>query len=193
MGHANLEREEGYARLSGTRPWWARPAEKAAEFLIVQQHVKIRRDIHLPSCYCEYLGRNPLPTGSKVSLAMPDFFQSLWNDRVRLIQGAAVGAALTVTLGFNWIGYGFNWSTGGNAQKMALVASTDAMIPICADQFLALGPEAQAEYARTKVNDRDDVIRKHLKKVGAVSVDYSFARACASAIDTRGQMAGKGT
>ena len=29
------------------------------------------------------------------------------------------------------------------------------------------------------------MIRKHIKKVGAVSVDYSFARACASAIDTR--------
>jgi hypothetical protein len=38
---------------------------------------------------------------------------------------------------------------------MALAASTDAMIPICADQFLALGPDAQAEYASTKVSDRD--------------------------------------
>ena len=45
----------------------------------------------------------------------------------------------------------------------------------------------------TKVSDRDDVIRKHLKKVGAVSVDYSFARGCASAIDTRGKTAGKAT
>ena len=72
-------------------------------------------------------------------------------------------------------------------------ASTEAMIPICADQFLALGPDAQAEYASTKVSDRDDVIRKHLKKVGALSVDYSFARACASAIDTRGKTIGKST
>ena len=134
------------------------------------------------------------PRTRKTLLAMSDFLNSLWNDRVRLIQGAAVGAALTVALGFNWIGgYGFNWSTGGNAQKMAVTASTDAMIPICADQFLALGPEVQAEYASTKANDRDDVVRKHIKKVGAVTVDYAFARACASAIDTRGQLAGKAT
>jgi hypothetical protein len=99
-----------------------------------------------------------------------------------------------VALGFNWVGgYGFNWSNGGNAQKMVLAASTDAMIPICAGQFLALGPDAQAEYASTKVSDRDDVIRKHIKKVGAVNVDYSFARACASAVDTRGKTAGKAT
>ena len=125
---------------------------------------------------------------------MSDFLNSLWNDRARLIQGAAVGAALTVALGFNWIGgYGVNWSTGGNAQKMAVTASTDAMIPICADQFLALGPEVQAEYASTKANDRDDVVRKHIKKVGAVSVDFTFARACASAIDTRAKTAGKAT
>jgi len=123
---------------------------------------------------------------------MSEFLNSLWQDRARLLQGAAVGAALTVTLGFNWIGgYGFNWSTGGNAQKLALTASTDAMIPICVDQFLALGPDVQAEYKNIRANDREDVVRKHIKKVGAVTVDFSFARACASAIDTRGQLAGK--
>jgi hypothetical protein len=125
---------------------------------------------------------------------MRDFLKSLWTDRGRLLQGAVAGAALIVALGFNWFGgYGFNWTLGGTAQKMALAASTDAMIPICADQFLALGPDAQAEYTSTKVSDRDDVIRKHIKKVGGVSVDYSFARACAAAIDTRGKAAGKAT
>jgi hypothetical protein len=125
---------------------------------------------------------------------MSEFFSSLWKDRVRLLQGVAVGAALTIAIGFNWVGgYGFNWSTGGNAQKMALTASTDALIPICADQFLALGPDVQAEYKAIRASDRDDVVRKHIKKVGAVTVDYAFARACASAIDTRGQLAGKAT
>jgi hypothetical protein len=123
---------------------------------------------------------------------MRDFLNSLWTDRARLLQGAAAGAALIVALGFNWFGgYGFNWTLGGNAQKMASVAATDAMIPICADQFLALGPDAQAEYKATKVADHDDVIRKHLKTVGAVTVDFSFARACAAVIDSRAQLAGK--
>jgi hypothetical protein len=124
--------------------------------------------------------------------AMRDMLNSYWNDRARLLQGAALGALITVAVGFNWIGgYGFNWVTGGNAEKMATAASSDAMVPICADQFLALGPDAQAEYKNIKAADRDDVVRKHLKKVGAVTVDYSFAKACASAIDLRTQTAAK--
>src|SRR5829696_6004247 len=123
---------------------------------------------------------------------MRDMMNSLWNDRARLLQGAALGALVTVAVGFNWIGgYGFNWTTSGSAQKMLAAASSDAMVPICADQFLALGPDAQAEYKNIKAADRDDVVRKHLKKVGAVTVDYSFAKACASAIDVRAQTAAK--
>lgn len=123
---------------------------------------------------------------------MREAFKSLWTDRARLIQGAIAGAALVVAVGFNWFGgYGFNWTTSGSAQKMVETAATNAMIPICADQFLALGPDVQVEYKATKANDRDDVVRKHIKQVGAVKVDYSFARACASAIDTRALTAGK--
>ncbi len=123
---------------------------------------------------------------------MRDILNSFWRDRVRLIQGAVVGALVTVAIGFNWVGgYGFNWMTGGAAKQMATTASTEAMLPICADQILALGADAQAEYKSTKATDRDDVVRKHLKKVGAVTVDYSFARACASVIDTRAQTAAK--
>ena len=123
---------------------------------------------------------------------MRDMLNSFWNDRARLLQGAALGALVTVAVGFNWIGgYGFNWSTSGTVEKRVVAASSNSMIPICADQFLALGPDAQAEYKAIKAADRDDVIRKHLKKVGAVTVDYTFARACASAIDLRAQTAAK--
>jgi hypothetical protein len=62
---------------------------------------------------------------------------------VRLLQGVALGALLTAALGFNWFGgYGLNWTLGGTAQKMVESAHIDAMVPICADQFLALGPAA---------------------------------------------------
>jgi hypothetical protein len=61
---------------------------------------------------------------------MRNFLNSLWTDRARVLQGAAAGAALIVALGFNWFGgYGFNWTLGATAQKMASVAATDAMIP----------------------------------------------------------------
>jgi hypothetical protein len=123
---------------------------------------------------------------------MREMLNSYWKDRARLLQGAALGALVTVAVGFNWIGgYGFNWTTSGNAEKRVAAASSDAMVPICADQFLALGPDAQAEYKNIKAADRDDIVRKHLKKVGAVTVDYSFAKACASAIDLRAQTAAK--
>ena len=123
---------------------------------------------------------------------MRDMLNSYWNDRARLLQGAALGVLVTVAVGFNWVGgYGFGWTTRGNTEKMVAAASSDAMVPICADQFLALGPDAQAEYKNIKATDRDDVVRKHLKKVGAVTVDYSFAKACASAIDLRAQTAAK--
>jgi hypothetical protein len=123
---------------------------------------------------------------------MREALNSFWNDRVRLIQGAVAGAAITVVLGFNFVGgYGFNWTTSGSAQKLVETARSDAMIPICVDQFLALGPEAQVEYKAAKVSDHEDVVRKHIKKVGLVTVDYSFARACAAMIDARAETAGK--
>jgi hypothetical protein len=56
---------------------------------------------------------------------------------------------------------------------------------------LALGPDAQVEYKSAKTTDHDDVVRKHIKKVGPVTVDYTFARECASMIDMRAQTAGK--
>jgi hypothetical protein len=102
------------------------------------------------------------------------------------------GAAVTIALGFNFVGgYGFNWIKSGSAQKLVETARSDAMIPICVDQFLALGPEAQVEYKAAKVSDHEDLVRKHIKKVGLVTVDSMFARACASMIDARAQTAGK--
>ena len=59
----------------------------------------------------------------------------------RLLQGIAIGFALTVAIGFNWVGPGFGWVTGGSADKIANSRAETAVIavlaPICAERFLA--------------------------------------------------------
>ena len=53
----------------------------------------------------------------------------------RLLQGAAVGAAATMFLGFNYGG----WMLGGTAQTLADTTARNAVVaaiaPICVDQF----------------------------------------------------------
>jgi hypothetical protein len=53
----------------------------------------------------------------------------------RLLQGAAVGAAVTMIVGFNWGG----WVTGGTAKDMAQRGASSAVVaalsPICVDKF----------------------------------------------------------
>jgi len=53
----------------------------------------------------------------------------------RLLQGAAVGAAATLLIGFNWGG----WVTGGTAKEMAQKGVSSALVsvlsPICVEKF----------------------------------------------------------
>ena len=53
----------------------------------------------------------------------------------RLLQGAAVGAAATLLVGFNWGG----WVTGGTAKEMAQKGVSSALVsvlsPICVEKF----------------------------------------------------------
>jgi len=55
----------------------------------------------------------------------------------RLLQGAAVGTAATMVVGFNWGG----WWLGSTADKMIKEQSTLAVVaalaPVCADKFRA--------------------------------------------------------
>jgi hypothetical protein len=55
----------------------------------------------------------------------------------RLLQGAAVGAAATMVVGFNWGG----WWLGSTADKMikeqSNLAVVAALAPVCADKFRA--------------------------------------------------------
>jgi hypothetical protein len=58
----------------------------------------------------------------------------------RLLQGIAIGVALTVIVGFNWFSYGFGWTLGGTAEKMALqrvdAALVAAYTPVCVEKFV---------------------------------------------------------
>ena len=56
-------------------------------------------------------------------------------SRVRLLQGACVGAVLAVVIGFNWGG----WQLSSKAERMADQRATSAVIgvlaPICVNNF----------------------------------------------------------
>jgi len=63
----------------------------------------------------------------------PQMFQG--DSLVRLVQGTAIGAALTAIIGFNWGG----WVTDGTAQSQirnaAEASAVKVLAPICADRF----------------------------------------------------------
>ena len=103
-------------------------------------------------------------------------------SRTRLLQGIAVGAIATMFVGFYWGG----WVTGGTAKGMASAAQTNGqmsvLIPLCVAQFMA----ADGAVAKIKVTpsySHDDVVREFVKTVVGTPMDYSFARACAAAVD----------
>jgi hypothetical protein len=99
----------------------------------------------------------------------------------RLLQGTALGVIATLVVGFTWGG----WVTGTTANNMASAAETkgqmSALVPLCATQFMA----TDGAVAKLKLTPygHDDVIREFVKKIGDTEMDYSFARACAAAVD----------
>jgi hypothetical protein len=70
----------------------------------------------------------------------------------RLLQGAAIGAVATITIGFNWGG----WSLGSTADKMAKeqskLAVVAALAPVCAKEFRAQPDAAAKIVALSKVD-----------------------------------------
>lgn len=103
-------------------------------------------------------------------------------SRTRLLQGIALGALATVTIGFIWGG----WVTGESARIMrASSESTGRMsvlVPLCVTQFTA-ADGAIARFKTTSVYSRDSLVSEIVKNVASTSMDYSLARACVSGID----------
>ena len=115
----------------------------------------------------------------------------------RLLQGAAIGAALTVIVGFNWLSYGFGWTLGGTAEKMASqrvdVALVAAYTPVCVEKFVGPADDAKwEEFAKVESWRRDDYVKKAgLATIpGATEPNSSVAQACAGVLtkllDARG-------
>jgi hypothetical protein len=113
--------------------------------------------------------------------AMPVSSIRSGDSLTRLLQGTAVGVIATLVVGFTWGG----WVTGTTAKNMASVAETkgqmSALVPLCVTQFMA----TDGAVAKLKLTPygHDDVVREFVKKVADIEMDYSFARACAAAVD----------
>jgi alpha/beta superfamily hydrolase len=101
--------------------------------------------------------------------------------RAHLLQGIAIGVVATMVVGFSWGG----WVTGTTAKSMASAAETkgqmSALVPLCVAQFMA----TDGAVAKLKLTpySHDDVVREFVKKVVDTEMDYSFATACAAAVD----------
>jgi hypothetical protein len=102
--------------------------------------------------------------------------------RTRLLQGVALGAATTVTIGFIWGG----WVTGESARIMRAAAETSGrmsvLVPLCITQFTA-ADGAIAKFKTTSVYFRENLVSEVVKNVASTNMDYSLARACVSGID----------
>lgn len=99
----------------------------------------------------------------------------------RLVQGIVIGVVATMVIGFTWGG----WVTGSAAKSLTSAAETSGqmsvLVPLCVVQFTA----ADGAVAKIKMTPygHDDVVREFVKKVVDTQMDFSFARACAAAVD----------
>jgi alpha/beta superfamily hydrolase len=114
-------------------------------------------------------------------MQVPQMFQG--DSLVRLAQGAAVGAALTAIVGFNWGG----WMLGSTAQTQIKNAEQASIVrvlaPICADRFTR---SADAAANLKALNGADSWKRYELiEKAGLTTFpgsepDRAVANACAT-------------
>ena len=114
-------------------------------------------------------------------MQLPQMFQG--DSLVRLAQGAAVGAALTAIIGFNWAG----WMLGSTAQTQIKNAEQASVVrvlaPICADRFTRSADAA----ANLKALNGEDSWKRHelIEKAGWTTFpgsepDREVANACAT-------------
>ena len=102
-----------------------------------------------------------------------------------------------MAVGFSWTGYGFGWTLGGTAEKMAServdVALVAAYTPVCVEKFVGPADDAKwQEFAKVESWRRDDYVKKAgLSTIpDATAPNSSVAVACAGVLtkllDARG-------
>ncbi|WP_247973751.1 hypothetical protein [Bradyrhizobium sp. 195] len=103
--------------------------------------------------------------------------------RTRFLQGIAFGAVATVGIGFMWGG----WVTGESARITRITAETSGrmsvLVPLCVAQFTA-ADGALTKFRAASAYSRENVVSEFVKNVASTSMDYSFAKACATGIET---------
>lgn len=105
----------------------------------------------------------------------------------RLLQGAALGAAVTMIVGFNWGG----WVTGGTArdmtQRSATTAVVTALAPICVDRFQRSADAGtnMAELKKASSYQQASFVEKGgwATFPGSEQPDSSVAQACATLLN----------
>jgi hypothetical protein len=107
----------------------------------------------------------------------------LGEARTRVLQGIAFGAVATMAIGFVWGG----WVTGETARIMRATAESDGrmsvLVPLCVAQFTA-ADGALAKFKAASPYSRGNIVSEFVKDVASTSMDYSFAKACATGIET---------
>jgi hypothetical protein len=105
----------------------------------------------------------------------------------RILQGAAIGAIATVTIGFYWGG----WVTAGGMREMVHKSTTSAIVaalaPICVDNFQR-SADASAnlvEFKKVKLWQQDTFVKEHgwATMPGTASPDSAVARGCAEMLN----------
>ena len=120
-------------------------------------------------------------------MQVPSFLSG--DSLTRLLQGIAIGFVLTVAVGFNWVGPGFGWVTGGTADKMANNRAETAVIavlaPICADKFFAQPDIAAKKVAFEKTESwkrRDELAKEWTTLPGGSYQSSDLVDACSAEI-----------
>jgi hypothetical protein len=105
----------------------------------------------------------------------------------RLLQGAVVGVAATLIIGFGWGG----WTLGSTAKALAETAANDAVVaaiaPICVSQFQHSADASDNMAALKKVNtwEQGSFVEKGGWAVmpGSKTVDSGVPQACATLLN----------